>query len=216
MKVLELSSFVFGEDVLYFLGDVSDRGEDSARCLEYLYTFPRFKAVLGNHDIYLYKFLTSGLPDRHWVKNLGGANTIISLNHSPLSAKQKYEIGQWIGTWPVCRVLDDAILVHGDIPSSYSLDDLLAFEKDTSMVEMKEDDGRFPLVWGRNCITSAFAGGHALPLDFSKDIYLGHTPVGPLPLYSEKYHLHALDTGSCYEGGKLTLMDMDSHEFWQA
>ncbi len=216
MKVLELSSFVVGSDDLYFLGDISDRGDKSAECLDYLYSFPRFKAVIGNHDIFLYKFLTTGVADNHWAERLGGRRTIESFNRSSMSEERKMEIGRWVSSWPACRVLEDSVLVHGDIPNGFSLSTLIEAEADKSAVELKESESRIPLVWGRDYVISAFSDEHNPPHLFNRDIYLGHTPIGPLPRYSEKYRLHALDTGSCYEGGKLTLMDMDSHEFWQA
>lgn len=80
--------------------------------------------------------------------------------------------------------------------------------------------------WDRDYMLSAYAEIHpeikdeifmkAEPFNTDKTIFVGHTPtLDGVPFISEKYHLVAIDTGS---GGNdpLTLMNMDTMEYWQA
>ena len=80
--------------------------------------------------------------------------------------------------------------------------------------------------WDRDYMLSAYSELHpefrdeifmeAKPFETDKTIFVGHTPtVEGKPFISEKYHLVALDTGAG-GNGPLTLMDMDTCEFWQS
>ncbi len=54
IKLLEKIEFNSSSDTIWLVGDLVNRGEDSLRTLEYIYSNKdRFKIVLGNHDISL-------------------------------------------------------------------------------------------------------------------------------------------------------------------
>ena len=83
-----------------------------------------------------------------------------------------------------------------------------------------EDPSSSPL-WNRSYLQSAMAAEHGAdpkvldpPLDTDKTIFIGHTPLDK-PFHSGLYHLRAVDTGAGH-GRSLTVMDMDTGEFWQA
>ena len=80
--------------------------------------------------------------------------------------------------------------------------------------------------WDRNYMLSAYAVKHpeakdemfmeVEPFETGKTIFVGHTPtLDGKPFISERFHLVALDTGAG-RNGPLTLMDMDTLEYWQA
>lgn len=51
-------------DILYSVGDFCDRGNKNLKVLEFLMSLDNFKAVRGNHDVWLYNYLLLGHPDR--------------------------------------------------------------------------------------------------------------------------------------------------------
>lgn len=214
-KVLELSHFT-ADDRLYFLGDISDRGSHSVECLRLLRSLPNMHAVTGNHDIWLRDYLLSGLPSYHWISKCGGEETIESFEKCRVSDYEKKELGDWISTWPAVILLPDSIIVHGGMPPGTTYEMLEAYSEDTTPVPVNYSDERNKLVWNRSYVYAAFDKPLIPPFETSSQIYIGHTPIGRSVRHSASYHLYALDTGSGYEGGLLTLMDIDSKECWQA
>ena len=77
--VLEMASFDPDEDILYSTGDLCDRGREPVETLEFLFSLPGFRPVLGNHDIWLELFLLTGEVDVDWLYN-GGVDTIRRLS----------------------------------------------------------------------------------------------------------------------------------------
>ncbi|MEM7188961.1 MAG: metallophosphoesterase, partial [Pseudomonadota bacterium] len=71
-----------------FLGDVIDRGPDSAGTLEYLMAITEWPEIspvfiLGNHEAMLLEFLADPVTGRRWL-NHGGLETLISYGLSRL------------------------------------------------------------------------------------------------------------------------------------
>lgn len=219
-RVFALSGFSPSRDTLYFLGDVSDRGMDAVRCMRALYELPSFHAVTGNHDIWLREYLLTGEATPHWIAKCGGDITVRNIEEEVVSSAERSVLGKWIASWPAVIILDDYIIMHGGIYSGITMDDLIRFSNDKTPVPMNYDDERNRIVWDRSYISSAFPFLHedkeyAPPFSTEKTIVIGHTPVKKV-LFSASYHLYAIDTGSCYEGGLLTLMDLDSKEVFQS
>ena len=53
-------------------------------------------------------------------------------------------------------------------------------------------------------------------MDFSgHTLYVGHTPL-PGPFFSSSFHVIDVDTGSFLPSGCITIMDMDTFEYWQS
>ena len=100
--------------------------------------------------------------------------------------------------------------------------DLLEFSDE----EEEDYDYLEDFLWDRNYLYNAmyeegiktafiYIEKRMKPVHTDKTIWIGHTPLREgVPYFSEKYHLAAIDTGSYY--GKLTLVDMDTREYWQA
>lgn len=213
--MLEAASFSESSDELYFLGDISDRGDHSVECLRLLRSIPFVHAVTGNHDIWLRDYLLSGLPSFHWLSKCGGEKTLRSFERCRVSDYEKKELGEWIASWPAVLLLPDSIIVHGGITPEAKYSDLEVFSEDAAPVPDDYSDERNKLVWNRSYVYAAFDKPLIPPFDTDKQIYVGHTPIGRSVRHSASYHLYALDTGSGYEGGLLSLMDMDTKEIWQ-
>ncbi len=71
-RSLSAAGFDGEKDYLFSVGDFSDRGPDSRKVIEYLMSLKdHFRAVFGNHDIWLYQFLKAGFfytTEEEWEK----------------------------------------------------------------------------------------------------------------------------------------------------
>ncbi len=225
MKVLGKAGFDPASDTLYSTGDIADRGPESAQVLLFLNSLPSYKGVMGNHDVWLESYLLTGKAPDIWVRNNGGDATIRSFEMMHVSGKERLKLGKWLSETPFCRVEEKHIIVHGGISDRYDIEDLEAIAKlrrgryeTGSWFSDKKD-----FIWDRSYITAALEEaekgkipkGARAPLDTDKTIFVGHTPIRA-PFHSERYHLYAIDTGAGHIGGYLTLMDMDSGEWWKS
>lgn len=221
-KVLSLSSFDMEDDTLYAVGDFTDRGKDAYLTLRFLMDVKNLKAVVGNHDLYLQNWLYTGAPDDHWKHYLGGNATIKDIKyHNRISKAECILIADWLRSLPLIRIEDEYIVTHGG-PGHFEVEELTRLER-KKRNELSLFKGEDMITWDRDYFLSAFKGiyrdelfSFVEPLKTEKTIFIGHTPVpSGKPLFSEEYHLVALDTGAG-RNGPLTLMDMDSKEYWQA
>lgn len=219
MAVLTMASFAPGRDTLHSLGDFCDRGHENLAVIEFLMSLDGLVAIAGNHDMFLMDYLYGENESRHWVERCGGDVTYRQFR--ALDGTRKADVADWLCSWPGAIVADTYIMVHGGIPAGWTLDDLLSCQNAARPHDSTRDRGG-DLAWDRLYYTSAlaFSRGSAnpplAPFDTDKTIFVGHTPTNDgLPFFCPHYHLVALDTG-CGDGGPVTLMDMDSLEYWQA
>ena len=112
-----------------------------------------------------------------------------------------------------------------EIPYQRTLEDLLRYQAYKRLPSGMIANDESP-AWDRDYMLSAYAEMHpeikdeifmkTEPFTTDKTIFVGHTPtLNGVPFISEKYHLVALDTGAG-RNGPLTLMNMDTLEYWQA
>lgn len=229
-EVLDKAAFQPENDILYSVGDLCDRGSQPGRVLRYLKELPHFRGVLGNHDLFIEYYLCTGNADFGWTGNNGGRGTLNVLRS--FRESEKKEFMHWFASFPVIRVEDDAVVVHGGIPSVYTEKELeraaaskrpvpLLYSRKVDASELEE------FLWDRSYLASALSEAGCRqtipffdflpPLNTDKRIFIGHTPLDThRPFYSEKYHLVAIDTGAGTKSGPLTLLDMDTLEYWQA
>ncbi|NQZ77668.1 MAG: metallophosphoesterase [Ekhidna sp.] len=88
-ECLKKSSFDAQEDVLIQLGDVSDRGPDTAEVVELLLSIPRLIAIKGNHDLWTSEWIAEDRRNPVWLSN-GGLETIKSYKDSGID-KSKHK-----------------------------------------------------------------------------------------------------------------------------
>ena len=216
--VLEMASFDPDEDILYSTGDLCDRGREPVETLEFLSSLPGFRPVLGNHDIWLELFLLTGEIDFDWLYN-GGVDTIRRLS-SGLSKRRMEELGHWLSSFPVIRLEEDDIIVHGGPGPCRSMAEVerLAAQRRPSPFRIGNDD---EMESERYEVPSKYMKVHydlVPPLETERTIWSGHTQlIGTAsPFIAPSYHLVAIDTGAGSGLGKLTLMDMDTRQMWQS
>lgn len=104
-----------GDDFVYCVGDLVNRGPDSLGVLRRLRALGA-RVVLGNHDLHL---LRIGAVTRRLLPT--------DRLDDVLAAPDRTELLQWLGAQPVMRVEDDIVMVHGGIhPMWHDLPEIAA------------------------------------------------------------------------------------------
>jgi len=112
-QLLTKIEFNTDRDILWFTGDLVNRGPDSLKTLEYLYARrDNIVTVLGNHDLHL-------LATAHHHKKPGRKDTLDELLESPASIR----LLDWLSHQPLMhRDTDlDVSMVHAAIHPDWSL-----------------------------------------------------------------------------------------------
>jgi serine/threonine protein phosphatase 1 len=108
------------DDEVYFLGDLIDRGPQSAQVVEFVMK-NNYNCIQGNHEIMLIDAL-GGEQVNHrmlqgWLQN-GGNSTVISYGQKMPSIEHI----EWIKTLPLYFDLDDYWLVHAGVDPHLTLE----------------------------------------------------------------------------------------------
>ena len=236
LQVLERCNFNSEEDQLICLGDYVDGWSETAEVIQYLLELESqcvYKPIFlrGNHDSWAEEWFTYGTRRDIWLMQ-GGQATIYSYIRTGLVANalhksffqrlHNYYIDEQNRGFVHGGFISKNGLGHEVYQSDYYWDRTLweiamAVDKDFKLI----DKGDF----------------RTNPYRFEKhlEIYLGHTSTGcwlikphlPEYQYSEqpkqgriitpmnRCNVWNLDTGGGYEG-RLTIMDIDTKEFWQS
>ena len=228
MQCLERADFCVEKDVLYSVGDIADGYPDVYECLSFLKALPSFHPVIGNHDVWLQNWLSSGIAPEIWTKQ-GGSKSISSFRRNGISDAEKKEFARWMSTWPYVRILDNAVIMHGG-PGLFLSDidmEKLSEEK-RELIEPAPDGYHIParkadtVLWDRDyfgCCQYDERSGKKNPIGLwseSKWLFTGHTEYGKTePFVSGKHRFVNLDTMSG-SYGCLTIMDIDTFDYWQS
>ena len=227
-QVIYRSGYDTKTDTLIFLGDYVDGWSESAVVIDFIIGLKekiRFEmrhpdsiiCLEGNHDQWAREFLTYGVGSKDWIDN-GGQTTINSYNNFwELNGKDQ-------------RYLD----AHREFFNKlhpYYIDD-----QNRGFVHAGcEDDGiketlHYLRVWDRHMWKRVLSGK---VIKAHRELFIGHTTT---TLYMCKKHypeakvqeantfIHVpmnrqnvwnIDTGGGWDG-KLTIMDVDTKEYWQS
>lgn len=228
MQCLERADFRPEKDVMYSVGDIADGYPDVYECLSFLKELPSFHPVIGNHDVWLQNWLSSGLSPDIWTSQ-GGSKSIASFERNGISGTEKMELARWMSTWPYVRMFDDVVIMHGGPGLSLSDMDMEKLsEESREFVEPAPDGYHIPtrkadiVLWDREyfrcCQYDEKTGRkHRIGLwSEQKWLFTGHTEYRSTELFiSEKHRFVNLDTmAGSY--GCLTIMDMDTFDYWQS
>jgi len=199
VECLGLARFDRSQDRLICLGDVCDRGAQVKECIDELLNIPHCVYILGNHDAWGLDWMTSGTILPEW-KSQGGADTIRSYKKTgPLKAHIKF-----LSEAHLYYINANRLFVHA------------GFDPDILI----EQTSKEILLWDRSFIKRAqeiSTLDPAFKFKGYEEIYVGHTPTTNLgskqPL--KLGNVWAMDTGAGW-GAKLTIMDIDTKQFWQS
>ena len=198
-KCLVRSGFDNENDTLICLGDVCDRGPFVRESIDLLLQVKNLIYILGNHDRWFLKWALNGFEEYIWLTQ-GGEQSINSYK----GGKVPEEHIAFLQNAPMYFLLGNKLFVHAGINPDLPL----------------EEQNEFDLLWNRDLVEHAFEikddPYRELGLPFS-EVFVGHTPTinygSSEPMFVKGLWL--LDTGAGW-GEKLTIMDVDTKEFWQS
>jgi len=234
LQCLERSGFDKEKDQLIQLGDVCDGYAYVKNCVDELLSIKDLIVIKGNHDDWFLQFLELGTHAVDW--GMGGLGTLKSYALANTRWKQKPKPIQGLMDYGPSDPTYITNLNPGDIPE----DHIKFFKKQHNFY--KDDDNNlfihagfnrhFPLseqtpyifYWDRDLFSCALSakntdGNYKLKFkEEFKNIFIGHTSTtnwknGTLPIFADR--VINIDTGSGWTG-KLTIMDVDTKEYWQS
>jgi serine/threonine protein phosphatase 1 len=200
------------KDTLIFLGDYVDGWSQSPQVIDYLIELQKKQnciCIRGNHDDLLLEWLNKGKDNLMWHKH-GGEATVIAYETVDLETKQKHiEFLQSLENFYLDE--QNRLFVHAGFTNMNGVD----FEY-------------FPglFYWDRTLWETALALDKTMKPDdlfypkrftLYNEIYIGHTPVSRIgkTIPVQMACVWNLDTGAAFKG-PLTIMDVDTKEFWQS
>lgn len=213
-QVLEKSG-VEHDDTLIFLGDFVDGWSESPAVLDFLIQLQEKQTCIfirGNHDDLLMKWLdnkTNGFDEKTWFMH-GGEATALSYQSVDMATKEKH-IYFLQSLQDYYLDTENRLFIHAGF---------------TNMRGVTHEFFKTLFYWDRTLWETALAMDIQLskdaityPIRFKiyNEIYIGHTPVTKInetkPV--NKACVWNVDTGAAFKG-KLTIMDIDTKEFWQS
>ncbi len=195
-----------------FIGDYVDGWSDSAEVIRFLIDFKEKNNCIfirGNHDELLYNYLKHNDQNEVWLAH-GGASSLESYKDIATSEKERH-----------IRFLEDLI--------NYHIDDENRLYVHAGFFSIHGPQYEyFPNIvyWDRTLWETACALDTSLPTDhirypkrlkLFKEIFIGHTPVTRIDsmIPVNFANVWNVDTGAAFKG-KITIMDVESKEFWQS
>lgn len=202
------------DDLLIFLGDYIDRGPDSALCMEYvkkLDLLPNVVALMGNHESLLREHVRfNGMkgielsfakrnPFEPWIHS-DGESTIKSLDEYNREGKNKFSLVKWVINLPYIVKLDNLYFSHA------------GYNATKQFSKCNVDD----VIWNRGEFYNNYFGDDKW--------FVGHTPVQILPFNDDTKvvlpfiyeNITFMDTGSYYEDGCISCMEIKSGHIYQS
>lgn len=204
LMAMERVGFNSSVDRLFCVGDLIDRGEESARVARFL-AQPYVHAVRGNHEDMLIQLHSDGsFPEftaEHWMVRRNGfgwwMNTTLEQKQTILAAIRKLPIVIEVET-PRGTVG----IVHAEVQAGLTWQEFLA------RVELGDEKVTEAALWGRDRIQSGDENG----VQGVGRVFIGHTPQwgGATRLGN----VYAVDTGAIFaemsekDGARLTIMNL--------
>ena len=205
-EVLEKSNFDYDNDTLISLGDLCDGYSETPQVIETLMKIKNLVSIIGNHDSWLYDYLTKGINNIVWDMN-GGRTTMNSFIKEGRVADKKY-----------LNFLEKQVFYYIDDKNRLFIhagwDYEVGFPRGAE-ISMEGGGSRgFSSCWNRQFFYDILNGyPHAInEAKAFHEIFIGHTPVKEVV---NRNNVWNIDTGAGW-GGKLTMMNVDTKEIIQS
>ena len=198
---------VTDDDLIIFLGDYIDRGDESLAALEWIgreALKPNVIALRGNHEQTLLDCIAGRFANRFYGSGIGTLRDVREAAKTDPTLPLR--IVQTIRRMPLYHRMEingrEHIFCHAGVD---------ALSDPNPSIETQDADR---IVWVREEFYRHYEG---------EAIYVvGHTPVqflGQPPLPIKRFddrNIWLLDTGSCcVDSGRITCLDLVSEKFWQ-
>lgn len=236
LQCLERSNFNRETDTLIQLGDVVDGWNEVYECVETLLSIPNLISIKGNHDDWFYQFLSTSQHPVSWAQ--GGGGTLASYckhldkNYLQRYGSEGYSTDLLDSDVPrthyeffrkQLRYYKDEqnnIFVHGgfnrhELLSEQSHDDVFWWDRDLWMqalsVKQMKDGFENLLEINKFVPQLKIKEPH-------KEIFIGHTTTQSWKQTTpmNACNIWNLDTGAGWGKGKLTIMDIETKEYFQS
>jgi serine/threonine protein phosphatase 1 len=196
MQVFEKSKFDYKKDRLICLGDVADGWVDVHQCFDELLKVKNLVYIRGNHDQWLKDYFSKGKEPRVWTLQ-GGQNSIRSyLCHNDELKKKHLAFLKKTK----CYFVDEKnrVYVHGGLKPAIPV----------------ESNEKIFLMWDRLLWENRNSDSYRI-MQY-REVYVGHTSIYNFSRFPLRNHnVWFMDTGAGWEG-VLSIMDVDTKEFWQS
>lgn len=198
-ECLKLCGFDYEKDRLIALGDVCDRGAKVKESIDELLKVRHLVYLLGNHDAWTLEWAVYGQYSEDWMKQ-GGAETAASYEGIGMP---EAHIALLAGA-PLYFEEGKRLFVHAGFDAERGV-------KGTPWEVF---------IWDRTLAMEADKL-HEVSPEFRirgyDEIFIGHTPTTLFgeTLPRKRCNVWFLDTGAGV-GGKLTIMDIETKQYWQA
>jgi serine/threonine protein phosphatase 1 len=188
-------------DRLFSVGDLVDRGPESAQALEWL-AKPWFHPVAGNHEQLLRDYHLGLIPAPYYVQNGGGWAV-------GMTPEERQPLVDALSALPIAITLDTERgpvgIVHANCPA----------KNWNELCSRLESEGQLPddqpgqifvarmanaCVWDRSRIQS----GDETPVEGVRAVVVGHTPIQSSIVLGNVIHI---DTGGWLAGREFTILD---------
>ena len=210
------SGFDDKKDRLICIGDVADGWPEVPKCIEKLLKIKDLYYTTGNHDGWMHEWLNWGFRPKIWTSQ-GGLATIEAYNKEP-KLREKHR--QFFQGKQYYYEIDKNLYVHGGFDASREI-------HKTSNYDMSWDRD---LWYGVNAIEREvkmlglsdlekhnLIRDRYIELNMYDKVFIGHTSCydidGGKPV--KACNVWNVDTGAGWEG-VLTLMDVETEEYWQS
>lgn len=232
-------------DMLYSVGDFTDRGTQNVKTLDFLMSLNNFRPVCGNHDLWNYEFLSNKMSldaFKCWAGWNGGENTYREEVDKP--SEWKEAVAVWLSDIPYRIDLGDRIIIHSPCYSSvykWVREPVDNITMDTLKAsDLIRDEVYDDTVWSRYIIPACngylpigeeevnekehnYFRKFCDPIYNGEKIYIvGHTPLDH-PFFDKELGIVGIDTGAfCnkeeygIDDGCLTIVDIDTFKYWQS
>lgn len=229
-QCLERSGFDYENDQLITLGDIVDRGPDVYECIEELLKIKNRIDIKGNHDDVWEKWVHTG---KHLLHFHHGAIATLRSYIDNIEDDLGYErfIKQYNGGLNTNLTRIDLPKTHIDFFSNqkyYYIDDENRCFVHGGFNRHEPIEYQDPeiLMWDRDLVLAArsFKQMEGQQYKFKihddfKEVYVGHTPTVMWKGKTEPEfpaQITMLDTGGGYAKGKVTIMNIDTKEYFQS
>jgi serine/threonine protein phosphatase 1 len=197
MECLEKINFNYQIDKLICLGDVCDGWPEVDKSIDELLKINNLVYILGNHDDWALKWFINGDAPDIWLRQ-GGNQTINSYG-----GEIPHEHVEFLKNARLFYKVNNKVFTHGGF---------LLYEE--LEYQVKET-----FIWDRSLLQTA------LSLYYSEsernitgydEVYLGHTPTINYGIKKPKKicEIYMMDTGAGWPGGVLSIMDIDTKEYF--
>lgn len=203
-QVFGMAGFDYNKDQLVCLGDVADGWPQVPECFDELLKIKNLVYIMGNHDAWLLDYFNTGKTPGIWTSQGGDATLRAYETHAQLYRGKWQQHKKLLEeAFPYYISPDNKLFVHGGFNWMISI----------------EEQNMYDLTWDRDLFYMACRERTNKKVIVEYDeVFIGHTTTSRHDPSLKPVHasnLWNLDQGAGWEG-KLTLMNIDTKEYYQS